>query len=117
MISAVPQYVLQSWPTFRQWERAPLDSRVTVKVGPAAYRGWCENIGRGGLGFTCAAPLRPGDEVGIEIDSEILGCIEVRAIVRHTVAFHSGCEFVFISPLEQQMIAQYVRVRERVKLR
>ena len=115
MISAVPQYVLQSWPMVRQADRAPLNSRLTLRIGATSYRGWCENISRGGVGFTCAAPLRPGDEVGIEIESDVLGSIEARAVVRHSAAFHGGCEFVFISPLEQQMIAQYVRVTERAR--
>lgn len=117
MLSAVPQYVLQSWPTVRRWERAPLNSRLTLKIGSTCYRGWCENIGCGGLGFTCAAPLNPGDEIGIEIDSDVLGSIEARAVVRHSAAFRGGCEFVFISPLEQQMIAQYVRMTDNARLR
>jgi PilZ domain-containing protein len=115
--AAAPHYLMQSWPTARQWDRATLDSPMTVTSGSTTYHGWCLDVSRGGIGFTCAAPLELGDEVKVSIRFEALGDLEARGIVRHTAAFRAGCEFLFISPGEQQLIEQYVRVKQVKRFR
>ena len=107
MTNAMPQYVLQTWPTVRQWDRVQLTLPVTISVGSTNYHGWCVDVCRGGLGFTCAAPLEPGQEIKVRVCFDTLGEIQARAIVRHNSAFRGGCEFLFIDPAEQQMIEQY----------
>jgi hypothetical protein len=114
-ISAAPQYLMQSWPTARQWDRATLDSPMTVTSGSTTYHGWCLDVCQGGIGFTCAAPLQLGDEIKVSIRFEALGDLEARGIVRHTAAFRSGCEFLFISPAEQQLVGLYVRTKKQAK--
>ena len=109
MTNAAPQYVLQSWPTARQWDRAQITAPVTVQVGTTLYHGWGHDICSGGLGFVCAAPLALGDEISVTVTIDKLGKVQARGIVRHSAAFRSGCEFIFISPAEQQSIERYVR--------
>jgi hypothetical protein len=109
---AAPHYLMQSWPTARQWERAKLDSPMTLTSGTKKYHGWCLDVCQGGIGFTCAAPLQLGEEIKVSIRFEALGDLEARGVVRHTAAFRSGCEFLFISPAEQQLIALYVRMKQ-----
>ena len=113
MTNAAPQYILQSWPTARQWERAQLRSPLTITLGNVVYHGWCTDVCPGGIGFTCAAPLQSGDEITISVSLEGLGSFRAKGIVRHSAAFRSGCEFVFILPAEQQMIERYVRAARR----
>jgi len=109
MTNAAPTYFLQTWPTARQWDRAPLTSPLTVTAGSTVYHGWCVDVGPGGIGFTCAAPLQPGDEIRAKLVVDSGGELHVRGIVRHSANFRSGCEFLSISPGEQQMIERYIR--------
>jgi hypothetical protein len=117
MTNAAPQYILQSWPTARQWERAQLRSPLTIAIDGTTYHGWCTDVCPGGLGFTCAAPLQTGDEIAVTVSLETAGTFRARGIVRHSAAFRSGCEFIFISPSEQQLIERYTRTSRRPRCR
>jgi hypothetical protein len=108
-MSALAHYLAQPWPVTRQWSRAPLRSAITVTFKGVKYRGWCMDLGEGGVGFTCAVPARPGDEISLSIACEEIGYLEARAIVRHASAFRLGCEFLFVSSAEQQLIQRFVR--------
>jgi hypothetical protein len=107
--NTAPNFLLQSWPKARQWNRAPLRAPVTIKLGSITYHGWCKDVCPGGLGFTCAAPVEIGDEISVMVSLEGMGEIHVRGLVRHSAAFRSGCEFLFISPNEQETIDRYTR--------
>jgi hypothetical protein len=113
MTNAAPQYLLQTWPTVRQWERAALNSPVTITTSSGQYHGWCVDVCPTGLGFTCAAPLQAGEEIKVAVRFEALGDFEARGIVRHSAAFRAGCEFLFISPAEQQLISRYIHLASR----
>jgi PilZ domain len=117
MTNAAPQYLLQSWPTARQWDRAALNSPITITAHGTKYHGWCVDVGQGGVGFTCAAPLASGEEIKVSVEFEALGAFEARGVVRHSAAFRAGCEFLFISPAEQQLIMNYVRGSRKTRSR
>jgi hypothetical protein len=113
MTNTSPQYVFQTWPTVRQWERVQLNVPVTISVDSTNYHGWCVDICQGGLGFTCAAPLAPGQEIKIRVSFDTLGEVQARAFVRHSNAFRGGCEFLFISPDQQRTIELYMASQAR----
>jgi PilZ domain len=108
-MSALAQYLSYPWPVTRQWSRALLRSAITVTYKGVQYRGWCADVSEGGVGFTCAVPVRPGDEIALSVACEEIGYLDARAVVRHSSAFRVGCEFLFVSSAEQQLLQRFVR--------
>jgi hypothetical protein len=110
----IPDYLKQPWPTTRQFDRRPLEVRLALRTADEShYRGWCQDIGEGGLGATVAAPLKVGDEVAL--DFELPGASEpvcVRAVVRFTDAFRQGFEFLTLTPSQRTAILAYVNAPE-----
>jgi hypothetical protein len=113
-MAEIPDYLKQPWPTSRQFERRPLETRLVLALaGRSRYRGWCENVGEGGLGATVAAPLNLADEVSLEF--RLTGSPEplsIRAVVRFTDGFRHGFEFLDLTPAQRAVILSYLGATE-----
>ena len=113
-MAQIPDYMKQPWPTTRQFERRPLEARLLmVAAGPHSYRGWCRDVGEGGLGATIAAPLKLGDEVSLEF--ELPGCSEplrVRALLRFSDGFRQGFEFLTLTPAQRSELLAFLNPPE-----
>ncbi len=109
-MSELPGYYRQNWPVARQFERRALESRLVLTANNGSvYRGWCNDIGEGGLGATIAAPLEVRSEVALEF--AVPNCpdpIQVKAIVRYTNGFRFGFEFLNLTPEQRKLVLAYV---------
>ena len=110
LMAEIPEYLKQAWPTTRQSARRALESRLVVTSAQRRpYRGWCQNVGEGGLGATVAAPLKLGDTVALEFELAGNGePISVRAAVRFTDGFRHGFEFLELTPAQRAAIQAYL---------
>ncbi len=103
--------VKQSWPVPRQFERRALEARLHVTaINGSQFRGWCNDVGEGGLGATVAAPLTLGDEVELEFQlPKHARPLRVPARVRYSSGFRFGFEFLSLSPEQRRVILDYQR--------
>ena len=117
-MAQIPEYLKQPWPTTRQFERRPLETRlVLMTADKSRYRGWCQDVSEGGLGATVAVELKLGDEVSLEFDiSTSTEPVSVRALVRYTDAFRHGFEFLTLTPTHRAAILAYVAKPESKRI-
>lgn len=103
-----PQYVVQNWPTTRQFMRHDLEARLTINAPDKVIRGWCADIGEGGLAGVSSARLNLGDEVALEFQLPGTGeTVQVRAVVRYAAGFRYGFEFLTLTPVQRTAILEY----------
>jgi CheY-like chemotaxis protein len=108
-ISMLPES--EPLPVNRQFARFKLEAPIAVR-GPdqETLRGWCRNVGEGGVCITLAARLAPGD--AIELELKLPGSkdpIWLRAIVRHINGMRYGLEFANLSFAQRSRIRAFGR--------
>lgn len=81
---------------------------MTLDQG-VVIRGWCNDLGVGGLSATVAAALPTGSEVDVQIAlPDIPVPLRARAVVRHAHGFRYGFEFRNLGETPRQMINAFV---------
>jgi hypothetical protein len=116
-MKTVPAYLKQSWPKERQFLRRKqeVSLKLTCSEG-RQYRGWCKDIGEGGVGATIAVPLHVGAEV--MLDFQVPDCpepLKVRAAVRYSKQFCHGFEFVTLTPEQREVIRRYLEAQVQAR--
>ena len=114
----LPEYAQQNWPKTRQFERFELETKLTVRTADAELRGWCADVGEGGLGGIIAARLFDRQEVAVEFElPSVREPLVVRAVVRYTNGFRYGFEFLSLTSEQREAIARYGKSAELMKTR
>src|SRR4051794_30798047 len=108
-MGSLPNFLNHAWPTTREHERKLNEAPLQVTSADATYRGWCNDIGYGGLGMTLAAPFKPGEHLSVEFSfPEESVTLTTTVVVRWSDGFRHGCEFLKPTAELVQAIQSYL---------
>jgi c-di-GMP-binding flagellar brake protein YcgR len=120
-MSALPEYLQQSWPVERQLPRYRANSPLRVLIpGGVSVEGTCVDVSEGGLGALTQTKIEEGRDVVLELHlPESEAPLIFKAIVRHSGSDRSGFEFQTITPEQRQLIRTYglrISMKKRPRL-
>jgi hypothetical protein len=104
---------MKDWPCARQAPRFRLDAEITVrspKVGIA--RGWCHDLGTGGMCGNVSSVFSVGDELEIEVQlPKAKNNLRARAVVKHARGSKYGFEFKGLDTASRWLITEFGRAQ------
>jgi hypothetical protein len=113
-MGSLPNLLNHSWPTTREHQRKLTDAPLQVTSVDATYRGWCNDIGTGGMGITLAAPFKTGQHLEVEFTfPEETVTLKTTVVVRWSDGFRHGCEFLKPTAEMAQAIGSYISRPEK----
>ena len=94
----------------------PIDLTVLRSGVPVCIPGRSLNFGEGGLAAIVAGELRPGDNVGIEMQLPYANHpLMAKAVVRHHGQLRCGLEFVGLSMEQRTLIRHWTQGEQEIK--
>jgi hypothetical protein len=108
MKGEAPSYLKQQWPKSRQFPRFKLEVPLELFIEETRLRGWCRDIGEGGLGGSVVGSVTVGQDIVLQF--QLPGGTEqlrMRAVIRHVNGFIFGSEFVTLNPEQRNAVKRY----------